>query len=120
MTLRGVNYWWDTENYPNKKFNTQKQIGVIAQEIEAVYPELVHTDETGYKSVNYDQFGPILIEAIKEQQQLIENLQIENTVLKNLNSEQFNQLKVEKDREVNELKNEIKEIKQLLNQTTRK
>lgn len=41
-------------------------MGVIAQELEAVYPELVHTDAAGFKSVNYAQITPVLIEAIKE------------------------------------------------------
>jgi len=41
-------------------------IGVIAQEIEAIAPELVQTRENGYKAVKYDKIIPILIQAIKE------------------------------------------------------
>ncbi len=43
------------------------QVGVLAQEVEAVLPEAVTTDADGYKSVNYEKLIPLLIEAIKEQ-----------------------------------------------------
>ena len=43
------------------------QLGVIAQEVEAVLPEVVTTNENGYKSVSYHQLIALLIEAIKEQ-----------------------------------------------------
>ncbi len=58
------------------------QVGLIAQELEKVYPELVFTDADGYKSVNYAQLTPVLIEAIKEQQAQIEALKQQNTALK--------------------------------------
>jgi hypothetical protein len=62
--LRGVRY----EFLPGKG-PTGEQVGVIAQEVEAVYPELVGTDpNTGIKSVNYAQLTPVLLEAIKELQ----------------------------------------------------
>jgi len=42
------------------------QIGVIAQEVERVLPNIVHTDEKGMKSVAYGNLTAVLIEAIKE------------------------------------------------------
>jgi Chaperone of endosialidase len=50
-------------------------VGVIAQEIEAVIPELVQTRESGYKAVKYDKLVALLIEGIKEQQSTIEKLE---------------------------------------------
>ena len=50
-------------------------VGVIAQEIEAVLPEVVTTRDNGYKAVKYEKIVPLLIQAIKEQQKQIENLQ---------------------------------------------
>ena len=50
-------------------------IGVIAQEIEAVLPEVVTTRENGYKAVRYEKIIPLLIEAIKEQQNKINELE---------------------------------------------
>jgi len=49
-------------------------IGVIAQEIEEVLPELVTTRDNGYKAVKYDKIVALLIEAIKDQQKQIEEL----------------------------------------------
>ena len=49
--------------------------GVIAQDIEKIFPNLVKTNNKGYKSVNYIELVPMLLEAIKEQQSSIEKLQ---------------------------------------------
>ncbi len=49
-------------------------IGVIAQEVEAVYPALVQTDAAGYKSVQYGNLVAPIIEAIRELAQKVENL----------------------------------------------
>lgn len=61
------------EDY-KKKF-TKKDCGFIAQELEEVIPEVVQTDEAGYKFVNYDGVIPFLVEAMKEQQEMIEEQQ---------------------------------------------
>ena len=53
---------------------SQTQVGVVAQEVEAVLPQAVTMDLDGYKSVQYDKLIPLLIEAIKEQQEEIDQL----------------------------------------------
>jgi hypothetical protein len=60
-----------------------KQIGVIAQDLEKVLPELVKTNPDGYKMVDYVKMIPVLIEAIKEQQTMIDKLKAEVEQLKN-------------------------------------
>ncbi len=61
LNLQGVSYYWnDAETHGDRK-----QVGVIAQEVEKVYPELVETDKQGMKSVNYSHFVAPLIEAVK-------------------------------------------------------
>ena len=77
LSLRGVSYNWIDQN---KTQNTQ--IGVIAQEVEEIYPEFVHTDEEGMKSVNYMQMVAVLIEAVKELNGKIEVLESENSELR--------------------------------------
>ncbi len=67
MQLRGVTFDW--RNGPDSG------LGVVAQEVEAVVPEMVHTAEDGYKSVRYSQISALLIEAMKEQQAHIEALE---------------------------------------------
>jgi len=49
-------------------------VGVIAQEIEAVLPEVVADRDDGFKAVKYEKIVPLLIAAIKEQQQQIAQL----------------------------------------------
>ena len=55
----------DTHTW-NWKKDGAEDIGVIAQELETILPELVKTNEEGYKSVNYTKLVPILINSIKE------------------------------------------------------
>jgi len=50
-------------------------IGVIAQEIEEVLPEITTTRDNGYKAVKYEKLTAFLLECIKEQQQQINTLQ---------------------------------------------
>ena len=63
-------------------FDKETQFGFIAQEFEQVIPELVKTDKDGYKSIDYVKVTPVLVEAIKEQQQQIESVKQENQQLK--------------------------------------
>ena len=67
--LRGVSYQWKRDEFPDKNFSEGTQIGVIAQEIESLFPELVSEDNEGYKSVSYSNLVAPLIEAVKELKQ---------------------------------------------------
>ncbi|MEQ9218333.1 MAG: tail fiber domain-containing protein, partial [Cyclobacteriaceae bacterium] len=73
--MRGVTYNWK-EGTSNGERDSLMQFGVIAQEIEEVFPELVTTHEGGLKTVNYIGLIPVLLEAIKEQQAMIESLTV--------------------------------------------
>lgn len=68
-------------NYNLKTDPERKQIGVIAQELETVFPAMVESDPEGTKSVKYSVFVPMLIKAIQEQQALIESLTTRLTAL---------------------------------------
>lgn len=57
--------WQEERNKRYKEFG-KTQVGVVAQDVEAVLPEAVTTDEAGYKRVKYDDLIPLLIEALKE------------------------------------------------------
>ena len=85
--LRGVNYNWRKENNIGVKFEEDLQVGLIAQEVEAVFPELVDTDASGYKSVEYSKLVAVLIEAIKEQQVKIGSLESQVGGLNELKAE---------------------------------
>jgi len=67
--LRGVSFSW--VNCPDQ----HRSLGLIAQEVERTLPEAVFKNPVdGYKGVNYSELVPVLIEAIKEQQEQIEAL----------------------------------------------
>ncbi|MDG3581767.1 tail fiber domain-containing protein [Galbibacter pacificus] len=61
----------DTYTY-NWKHNDNGDIGVIAQEIEKEIPEIVNTNEEGFKSVSYTKLTPILINAIKDLNKIVD------------------------------------------------
>ena len=74
LGLRGVRYTFRQAEFKDKNLPAGEQIGVLAQEVEKIYPELVSTDAQGFKAVNYAQLTPVLIEALKEQQAQLEAL----------------------------------------------
>jgi hypothetical protein len=59
--IRGVHYNWIDEKYPQ-----ELQVGVIAQEIQSVYPELVREGGNGFLSVDYPKLTAVLIQSVKE------------------------------------------------------
>ena len=71
--------------YNRTDFNTEAtKVGVIAQDVEAVLPELIiESPEDGLKSVAYSELTAVLINAIKEQQEIIEDLKTRITKLEN-------------------------------------
>ncbi|MBI4803173.1 MAG: tail fiber domain-containing protein [Elusimicrobia bacterium] len=85
MKLQGANYNWKTNEYPELKFSTAPQIGLIAQDAEKVIPEVVTTDNNGYKGISYEKLVPVLIEAAKEQQKEIEELKLKIVKLEKKN-----------------------------------
>lgn len=92
MNLSIYRYDMDATKYKNVPEEKQAQIaedsknkiGFIAQEIQSEFPEMVSTiPGTEYSGVEYTMMIPILLQAIKEQQALIEEMQLEINNLKN-------------------------------------
>jgi hypothetical protein len=73
--LRGVTYEWRADEFPDRHFDSSRHFGVVAQEVREILPEIVREREDGYLSVEYTSLIPLLLEAIKEQQQRIESLE---------------------------------------------
>jgi hypothetical protein len=69
-SIGGYEFDWND----NQSTYEGHDIGVIAQEIEEVLPELVTTRDTGYKAVKYEKIIALLIEGIKEQQKQIDEI----------------------------------------------
>lgn len=68
--IKGVSFDWNG----NQTNHSGHDIGVIAQDIEKVLPEIVATRDDGYKAVRYEKIVALLIEAVKEQQLQIDEL----------------------------------------------
>lgn len=64
LNLRGVSF----------TRNERPEIGLIAQEVETVLPQVIQEDPAGYKTIAYQNMVGLLVEAIKEQQSLIKEL----------------------------------------------
>jgi hypothetical protein len=107
LKLRGVLYDFLPEKFLDKPANpdskifsadNKNHIGFVAQEVEEILPQIIKTEpKTGFKSVGYLALVPVLVEAIKEQQ----------TVLELQNSKQNDNLI-----EIANLKSEIEILKQ--------
>lgn len=94
LKLNGVNYRYkyefdknpngisDTEQVKVKTAEVDSKItstddmrlGLIAQDVKEILPEVVREDEKGYLSINYSDIVPLLIESIKQQQKQIEEM----------------------------------------------
>ena len=72
QSLKGVTWSWNDLASETQKLTPS--VGVIAQDVEKVLPQLVHDRDNGFKGVDYAKLTGLLIEAIKEQQKQIDEL----------------------------------------------
>ncbi|PIE86179.1 MAG: hypothetical protein CSA05_01880 [Bacteroidia bacterium] len=105
-------YFWKTKQFPKRDFSENRQIGMIAQDVEKVFPELVVTGTDGYKAIDYGKLSVVLLDALKEQQKEIEKLKKQNNNLKN-------QL-TGADKKYSELNKRLKKIEALLETNAKK
>lgn len=61
-----VTFGFKVDKFPDRRFPTERQAGVIAQELETTLPDLVTTDDLGYKGVAYERLGVYALAAVKE------------------------------------------------------
>jgi hypothetical protein len=99
LKLNGVYYDWRVDEFPDMKFEDERQIGLIAQDLEKVFPELVRTDDKGYKAVSYEKLTVVLLEGLKEQQKQLNSALEENQQLRS---------------EIQSLKEDVVKIKSLI------
>ena len=74
MKLQGVTFDWKEKD--GKILDLKEDIGFIAQDVQKVIPELVRENEDGMLSMRHQGIAPILLEAIKELKQEIEELKL--------------------------------------------
>jgi len=66
VQLRPVHFRWKSTNPPEHRFGTGSYSGLIAQEVELVLPEMVTTDDAGYRRVNYSELRYLLLQGVRE------------------------------------------------------
>ncbi|MBI3502206.1 MAG: tail fiber domain-containing protein [Bacteroidetes bacterium] len=71
--LSGISYNWIQT--PGYVFDSAQQIGFIADSVQKIVPQVVHTDKNGYLTLDYGRLVPVLVQAIKEQQATITSQQ---------------------------------------------
>jgi hypothetical protein len=80
LRLRGVTYEWKE---PEKRGNlTGTQVGMVAHEVEHVFPNWVATDKTGYKTLTFRGFEALTVEALRELKKENDSLRLEIQELK--------------------------------------
>ncbi len=108
--LQPSSYKWRQEEFPNKNFGNQTDIGLIAQEVQKIMPELVDQDSDGYLQVRYSSLPIYLLKGFSEHHEKIQQTELrceasENQILV-LSEKVQNQ-----DREIASLKSENQKLK---------
>ena len=85
--IRGVTFDWTAEEIVRRGgedlyFVRKHDVGVIAQEVEKVLPEIVATKDNGMKAVQYEKLTALLIESVKELSAKVTSLEQEINLLK--------------------------------------
>jgi hypothetical protein len=73
--ITGVLYKYRYRQYPKMKFPRTEQIGLIAQEVNDVFPQIIRQNSDGFLSVSYSSLNAVLIEVFKENQEKIDKLE---------------------------------------------
>lgn len=115
LQLRGVEYQWRSEEFPEKNFDQRRHIGFIAQEVKQVYPELVYGDE-GRMGVHYPALVAPLTEAIREQQEMISGIDAQCK----MSAAQMNNRVQHLERDVASLKETVKTQNELIQDLSRR
>jgi hypothetical protein len=85
VKLQPVSFQWRNE-LPQYHFGSAPSMGLIAQDVEQIFPEMVTTDANGYKQVNYSELPYLMLQSIRE-------------------------LKASKDKEIEDLKKQVEELR---------
>lgn len=93
-SINGVTYFYKTDEFPEMNFSEKRQLGVIAQTVEKVFPEAVTKNSQGYRTVAYSMLIAPIIESIREiknwmnsKDEVVDKLKAENDAIKRENEE---------------------------------
>jgi hypothetical protein len=66
VQLQPLHFDWRAVEYPDSPFGSERGYGLIAQQVEQVFPELVSRDKNGFKAVNYSELPLLPFQAVRE------------------------------------------------------
>jgi hypothetical protein len=72
QALQGVTFEWKQDELPDRNFSDEEQVGFIAQQVLEVLPQVVKKGDDGFYALDYAKLTPVLVEAVKEQQSIID------------------------------------------------
>ncbi len=64
--LQPVHFRWRADDYPERGLGRSRSFGLIAQDVEKVFPEMVTRDEKGFAAVRYNELPLVLLQAVRE------------------------------------------------------
>ena len=79
--LRPVHFYWRDNEFPQRAFGTDRSYGLVADEVEAMLPEIVSVDAEGFKRIDYSALPLLAIQAIGELKTENERLDAQNAAL---------------------------------------
>jgi hypothetical protein len=79
--LQPVEYDWRAAEFPERHFGTQRSYGLIAQDVQALFPEMTGHDDQGYLTVDYTRLPLLLLQGVRELQRENEELRGHNALL---------------------------------------
>lgn len=82
VSLEPVHFLWRAEEHRELQLGSEPSYGLIAQDVERLFPEMVDDGPQGYKVVRYSQLPLMLLKAVKEQQEVIDLQRAENDDLR--------------------------------------
>lgn len=82
LHLNAYKYSYKRDEFPKENFPKGEQVGVLAQEVEAEYPDLVKQNELGYRYVNYSKLSVMLLQGMKDLQKTVKEQEQEIRELK--------------------------------------
>ncbi|KAJ1452955.1 hypothetical protein M885DRAFT_568002 [Pelagophyceae sp. CCMP2097] len=74
LELRGVSYQWNQEAFPERWFDNATHFGFLAQDVEAVFPEIVRVDDAGWRSIQVDSIEPLIVEVLRDMRRALDAL----------------------------------------------
>jgi hypothetical protein len=80
--LQPVHFEWRTDEFPDRHFGVARSFGLVAQDVEAILPELVVTDADGFKAIRYSELPLYLLQGLKELKAENDAVKTENATLK--------------------------------------